>query len=95
MYVKRGYKCWGFSHDAKSCSVGEICPNCGEKHSANCNKSESRCRNCCEAMDKYDTVLDVNYKMSDKEYTCYQKIYNRLKSRINYSEVNFCYRGSC
>lgn len=86
MYVKRCLKCWGFNHEAMGCKVPKICAECGGEHSGDCVDISSKCRNCEEAVKKYNVDLDVRHKITDEKCPTYQKIYNNLKRIINYNE---------
>ena len=67
-------RCWGYGHNAKSCTRQQICKRCAGPHKATeCTSTTDKCKNCGEAhratytqCPKYIAALEKAKKASDK-----------------------------
>lgn len=87
IFIRRCYKCFGFSHMAAECKNERACPICAQNHEkGNCKVKDKKCINCITANNKFKTKFDVNHCAWDKECKIYQnklatskKVFERKK----------------
>lgn len=93
IHVRRCTNCWSFNHHKTSCDNPRICIKCGESessdHQCEPNNVQVKCKNCVEANKKFSANLNINHGVTDRDCPCYQRIYNQIKNKVNYDNVNF------
>lgn len=86
IYLKRCFKCCGFSHIEKECKNELACSKCAEKHkSANCNSRSFGCVNCIMANKKYGLDLATEHHAWNRSCAVLQKRIKNLKEYIQYN----------
>lgn len=86
VYLKRCFKCCGFSHIAKECKHNIACSKCAGSHkSADCDGKKYLCVNCCAANTKYGLNLATNHHAWSRECCVLQKRIAKLKEFIQYN----------
>lgn len=86
VYLKRCYKCLGFSHIAKDCTGDQKCSKCGGNHKfSDCKSKSLCCANCRSQNVKHKTKLDTKHHAWSKECTVYKQ---RTTSFVNNIEYN-------
>lgn len=87
IYVKRCYKCLGFSHLAKDCEKNQMCSKCGGNHKySECKSNKLCCANCRSANEKFKTKIDIKHHAWSKECPVYKRRIESLVSKIEYNE---------
>lgn len=89
VYIKRCFKCCGFSHISKDCKAKhQVCSKCGGAHKfTDCKSQKLCCLNCKEANDKFKTNLDTKHHAWSKECIVLQRRIKTLKSKIEYKHA--------
>lgn len=88
--VFRCFKCQGFNHTAKECTVIAICNRCGhekkDKHEDTCHLNIKSCTNCLAANKKYNLKLDIYHNPTDTRCTVFQREAAKFKNRFYWDE---------
>lgn len=88
--VIRCYKCLGFGHFSTDCNKEQCCSHCSEVHGVNsCPRTRIECVNCKLQNQRNSTRnqqerLNTQHLATSLDCPIYQKIYNIIKSKINY-----------
>lgn len=86
VYLKRCYKCCGFSHIEKECKRVLACSKCAEQHkSTACKSRKFGCINCITANDKYGLSLMTDHHAWSRNCAVLRKRVNGLKEYIQYN----------
>lgn len=89
LYLKRCFKCCGFSHIANECKHHVACSKCAGTHkAADCNNSSFECVNCKFANQLNGLNLDTAHHAWSKKCSILQKRLIKLRDCIQYSVVN-------
>lgn len=83
IYVKRCYKCLGFSHIAKDCKHEQKCSKCGGSHKFSDCKSKKLC--CHAANEKLKTKSDTKHHAWSNICPVYKR---RIESLVKKIEFN-------
>lgn len=88
LYLKRCFKCCGFSHIAKDCKHQIACSRCAGSHKAtDCNGTVLACVNCKCANELNGLNLDTTHHAWSKNCVILNKRLNKLKDSIQYGIV--------
>ncbi|XP_031638763.1 uncharacterized protein LOC116350907 [Contarinia nasturtii] len=86
IYVKRCYKCLGFSHIAKDCKHDQKCSKCGGPHKySECKSRNMCCANCRSANEKLKVKIDTKHHAWSTDCPVYKR---RIESLVNKIEYN-------
>lgn len=86
IYVKRCYKCLGFSHIAKDCKQEQKCSKCGGAHKfADCKSNKVCCANCRSANVTLKSKIDTKHHAWSSHCPVYKR---RIESLVNKIEYN-------
>lgn len=86
IYVKRCYKCLGFSHIAKDCKHEQKCSKCGGSHKfSDCKSKKLCCANCHAANEKLKTKSDTKHHAWSNICPVYKR---RIESLVKKIEFN-------
>lgn len=86
IYVKRCYKCLGFSHIAKDCRHDQKCSKCGGSHKySECKSRNICCANCRSANEKLRVKIDTKHHAWSTDCPVYKR---RIESLVNKIEYN-------
>lgn len=86
VYVKRCYKCLGFSHIAKDCTGDQKCSKCGGNHKfSDCKSKNLCCANCRSFNAKNKTKIDTKHHAWSKECEAYKRRINTIINNIEYN----------
>lgn len=86
LYLKRCYKCCGFSHVASDCKHHVACSKCAGTHkAAECDGSSFKCVNCTIANEKYGLNLDTSHHAWSKNCSILNRRLKKLKDNIQYN----------
>lgn len=86
VYLKRCYKCLGFSHIAKDCTGDQKCSKCDGNHKfSDCKSKSLCCANCRSQNVKNKTKLDTKHHAWSKECTVYKRRINSFVNNIEYN----------
>lgn len=86
VYMKRCYKCLGFSHIAKDCKNEQKCSKCAGPHKfSDCKAKKVSCANCRIANESLKSKIATNHHAWSKECIVYKR---RVASLINRIEFN-------
>lgn len=86
VYIKRCYKCLGFSHISKDCSADQKCSKCGGNHKfSDCKSKKLCCANCHSFNAKNKSKVDTNHHAWSKDCAVYKR---RIISLVNNIEYN-------
>lgn len=86
IYLKRCFKCCGFSHIAKECRHNFACSKCAGPHKSNeCNQRQIMCVNCVTANATYGLNLTTNHHAWSRNCSVLQKRIKKLKEFIQYN----------
>lgn len=88
LYLKRCFKCCGYSHTSIDCKKQQICSRCGSNthNYNNCTARTNTCINCKSSNDKYKTKLNVNHHAFSEHCAITQRRKTNIKNRIEYNE---------
>lgn len=88
VYVKRCYKCLGFSHIAKDCKGDQKCSKCGGAHKySDCKSKKLCCANCHSSNEKHKTSNKTNHHAWSKDCAVYKRRIETLMNKIEYNET--------
>lgn len=87
LYLKRCFKCIGFSHIASQCKQStQCCSKCAENHKINeCKSNRVCCINCKTANEKNNLNLDTRHHAYSKECSILQRRFAVLRNKIEYN----------
>lgn len=86
IYLKRCFKCCGFSHIASECQHNIACSKCAGSHkSGDCDGKQYLCVNCSAANGKYGLNLATNHHAWSRNCCVLQKRIAKLKEFIQYN----------
>ncbi|RYX86063.1 hypothetical protein EON73_02690 [bacterium] len=86
VYMKRCYKCLGFSHIAKDCKNEQKCSKCAGPHKfSECKSKKLSCANCRHANESLKNKMSTNHHAWSKDCTVYKR---RIESLVNKIEYN-------
>lgn len=86
VYLKRCFKCCGFSHIEKECKRDVACSKCAGSHkSVNCSSRSFGCVNCMVANQQYGLNLPTEHHAWSRNCTVLQKRISKLKEYIQYN----------
>lgn len=92
LYLKRCFKCCGFSHISQQCKQNnQYCSKCAGNHKFDsCNSKKMCCINCKMANEKSNLKLDTRHHAYSKEciHSCYSILQRRLAVLRNKIEYN-------
>lgn len=81
--INRCYKCNGFGHSSRVCTVKVCCPRCSEEHEVkDCSAANLKCINCVKAAKKSDTILDTGHAAWDTRCPTYLIALQQLRNNI-------------
>lgn len=87
IYLKRCYKCCGFSHTSIECKNNQFCSKCSGQHKfSECNNNKVECINCKIANYNFKTNLNINHHAWSKECAVLQRRMVAMKNKIEYNE---------
>ncbi len=88
IHIKRCLKCCSFDgHSTKECKNDLICFICSGKHkSEECTADKPHCINCEKYMKNLKINLNCEHNAMSRECAVYQKMIERKKRTINYSQ---------
>lgn len=87
LYIRRCFKCCGFSHIAKDCKGKLKCSICAGNHKySECKSKDICCINCRVANDKWKLQLDTRHHSWSKECSVIQRRVTHLQNKIEYNE---------
>lgn len=87
IYIRRCYKCYGFSHDSKTCTAPDIaCSKCSLPHlNKDCKATEEKCINCVNTNKRIKGVnLQENHHVWSQECQVYKRRLEMSKRAIDY-----------
>lgn len=88
-YLKRCFKCCGFSHIAAECKNDQCCSKCGGNHKHNnCRSNKICCVNCKTANNQYNSSLDTRHHAWSKDCAIIQRRITRLRTKIEYNAAD-------
>lgn len=86
-YIKRCFKCCGFSHIAQECRLEQVCSKCSGSHRHNaCRSNKICCFNCKTSNEKYNLNLDTKHHAWSKECAVIQRRMSKLRNRIEFNK---------
>ncbi|XP_055306893.1 uncharacterized protein LOC129571155 [Sitodiplosis mosellana] len=86
VYMKRCYKCLGFSHIANDCKNEQKCSKCAGPHKfSECKSKKVSCANCRHANESLKHKMSTNHHAWSKDCTIYKR---RIESLVNKIEYN-------
>lgn len=86
LYMKRCFKCCGFSHKSTECKSDQKCGRCAGKHERkNCKSRTQCCVNCKSQNDRFKTQLNVNHHAWSESCPIYKRRMDKLVDSIEYS----------
>lgn len=87
LYIRRCFKCCGFSHIVKDCKGKQKCSICAGNHKySECKSKDFRCINCRVSNDKWKLKLDTKHHSWRKECSVIQRRITHLQNKIEYNE---------
>lgn len=86
VYLKRCFKCCGFSHISKECKhQKQTCSKCAGSHKfSECKAQKLCCTNCKEANAKFKLNVDTKHHAWSKDCAVLQRRFRVLKNTIEY-----------
>lgn len=86
IYIKRCFKCCGYSHISKECkSNKQTCSKCAGTHKfSDCQSKKLCCVNCKLANEKYKLKLNVNHHAYSKDCTVLERRMKSIRNKIEY-----------
>lgn len=90
LYLKRCFKCCGFSHISSQCKRNEnFCGRCAGSHgSADCRSRRMMCINCKTANEKFGQSLNVYHHAWSRECKVLERRMAKLRSTIQYNAAD-------
>lgn len=90
LYLKRCFKCCGYSHIASQCKQNTVfCSKCAGNHSfKDCKNKKICCINCKVANDKYKSKLDTNHHPWSRECKILDRRMTKLRNKIEYNPAD-------
>lgn len=86
VYIKRCFKCCGFSHIAKDCKHDLACSKCAGSHKSNaCDSRILKCINCSAANAKFGLNLTTEHHAWSRDCTVLHKRTNKLREIVQYN----------
>lgn len=87
LYVKRCFKCCGFSHTAQQCKQNhQYCSKCAGNHKFDtCRSRKMCCINCKVANDKFGLTLNTEHHAWSKDCKVLSKRMRTLQEKIEYN----------
>jgi hypothetical protein len=84
-YIRRCYKCYGFNHEAATCSYPLSCSRCSGSHLIKgCRSKEERCNNCVQANKRLKLNLNENHSVWSNDCPVYKRKMAISKRAISY-----------
>lgn len=88
IYVKRCYKCLGFSHISKDCKLAQKCSKCGGSHKySECKSRNICCANCHTTNDKLKAKINTKHHAWSTDCPVYKRRIEALVNKIEYNET--------
>lgn len=88
LYIKRCFKCCGFSHNSTECNKEQKCSKCSGNHKyAECKTNKLNCINCKFENEKYKLTLDTKHHAWSKTCSILQRRMLKLQNTIQYNEM--------
>lgn len=85
--ILRCFKCGEFGHKSTECKNNETCSKCSGNHkTSDCSSTVVKCVNCVKMNNERKMNLDVNHPAFSTQCLVYQRLYQKKKSNMQFSE---------
>lgn len=86
IYLKRCFKCCGFSHTSNECQNEQSCSKCAGKHKHSlCRSKKTCCINCKQTNERLNIQLDTNHHAWSRSCEVLQRRLQRMREKIEYN----------
>lgn len=87
LYLKRCFKCCGYSHISTECKHEQKCSKCAEHHKFDtCTSNSLCCINCKLTNEKYKMNLDTRHHAFSRKCSVLQRRMDKLQNIIEYND---------
>lgn len=88
LFIKRCYRCCGFSHISSSCKYEQKCSRCAGSHKfSDCNSEINCCINCKVMNEKFNMKLATNHHAYSNDCSVYKRKLEMLTNKIQYNNT--------
>lgn len=86
IYLKRCFKCCGFSHTSNECQNEQACSKCGGKHKHTmCRNKKTCCVNCEQTNNRLNLQLDTNHHAWSRSCQVLQRRLQKMREKIEFN----------